>query len=88
MPYTTIYNAPAGAGPPGNIMLDLLNLPDQPKLSDISTQLHVRPVRPVLQACVCYLSRSFLLRDGIFKDLDVFFLGSNFVHNLIEKVLE
>lgn len=80
-----LKSRPSRARLPGNIMVDLLNLLDQPILSDISTQLHIGPVCPGLQARVCYLSRPFLLRNGIFKNNDVFFLGSNFFHNLMEN---
>lgn len=67
-------------------MVDLLNLLDQPILSDISTQLHVRPVRPGFQARVRYLSRPFLVQDGILKNGNVFLLGSNLFHNLTERI--
>lgn len=67
-------------------MVDLLNLFDQPILSDIATQLHVRPVSPGLQARVRYLSWPFLIQDGILKNSNVFLLGSDLFHNLRERI--
>ena len=75
------------AGLPGNVVGDLMNLSDQPILGHIATQLHVRPTCPGLQACMRQLGRPFLVKDGFFKDCNIFLLGSNLFHDL-KKGLE
>ena len=71
---------------PCNIVGDLTDLLDQPVLGNISTQLHVRPVCPGLQACVSHLGRPFLVEDGFFKNHNVFLLGGNLFHDLTKRV--
>lgn len=63
-----------------------MNLLDQSILGNITTQFHIRPVHPGLQARVRDFSRSFLVQDGGLKNSNVFLLGSNLFHNLTERI--